>query len=215
VIVARHRRAGAVALTAVAAVLLSACGGVKAGSAAVVGDSVLTESQVSEAGQEIVDIAATAELPPPAAADLNVRLVGIWVEEQLTEALADESGVSVSAGDVDAFLGQFTEDDLLQIAVSAGIGPGALDRAAQTQLLQQQLALQLVPDGTPEEQGQALRAALAQTGAELGVSVNPRYAAYDATVAQVVARPDDRLSSPEPIPSAPTGGGIPLVPPAG
>jgi len=215
VIVARHRRAGAVALTAVAAVLLSACGGVKAGSAAVVGDSVLTESQVSEAGQEIVDIAATAELPPPAAADLNVRLVGIWVEEQLTEALADESGVSVSAGDVDAFLGQFTEDDLLQIAVSAGIGPGALDRAAQTQLLQQQLALQLVPDGTPEEQGQALRAALARTGAELGVSVNPRYAAYDATVAQVVARPDDRLSSPEPIPSPSSGGGIPLVPPAG
>jgi hypothetical protein len=213
--VARLRRAGALALAALAVLLLSACGGLKAGSAAVVGDQVLTESQVSESGQEIVDIATAAELPPPATGDLTVRLVGIWVEEQLTEALAADTGVSVSAGDVDAFLAQFTEDDLRQIAVSAGIAPGALDRAAETQLLQQQLVLELAPDGTPEEQGQALRAALAETGARLGVAVNPRYAAYDATTAQVVARAADRLSSPEPTPSGDPGGGIPLVPPAG
>ena len=213
--VLRPRHAGAAVLAAVGMLLLSGCGGVKAGSAAVVGDDVLPESSVSDSSQEILDIAAANDLQAPPTADLNTRLVGIWVETQLTDALAVEEGVSVSAGDVDAFLSRLGDRDRLQIAVSAGIGPSALDQAAETQMLQQLLVRQLAPNGTPEEQGAALRAALAATGAELGVSVNPRYAAYDATIAQVVPRSDDRLSAPEPVPSGATGGDIPLAPPAG
>jgi hypothetical protein len=201
-----------VVLAAVGVLLLSGCGGMKAGSAAVVGDDVLLESSVSDSSQEILDIASANDLQAPPTADLYTRLVGIWVETQLTDALAAQEGVSVSAGDVDAFLSRLGDRELLQIAVSAGIGPSALDQAAETQLLQQQLVLQLAPGGTQEEQGAALRAALAATGAELGVSVNPRYATFDAATAQVGPRPVDRLSQPEP---SADNGGVPPAPPAG
>jgi hypothetical protein len=215
VTVVRPRRTGALALTVVGALLLVGCGSMKAGSAAVVGDNSLPESSVSDSGQEILDIAANNDIQAPATADLNARLVGIWVETQLTDALAAQEGVSVTAGDVDTFLSRLGDLDVLQIAVSAGIVPSALDQAAKTQLLQQQLALRLAPNGTPEEQGAALREALAATGAELGVSVNPRYATYDAATALVGARSADGLSKPEPQPSLDTGGGTPLAPPAG
>lgn len=204
-----HRRRGAL-LAAVAVALLAACTPVKAGSAAVVGEETLSESQVADGFQEISEIATANELPPPAAPDLNLRLVGLWVEETLTETLAEREDVTVSAGDVDEFLGQFTDEDLVQIAVSSGIGPSTIDRAAATQLLQTALAQQLAPGASVEAQGQALRAALADLAAELGVSVNPRFGSFDPETAQVGPRDETRLSSPQPADESPVP--VPVVP---
>lgn len=192
------RRAGAL-LAAAAVTLLGACAPLKAGSAAVVGEDTLSESQLADSFQEISDIAAANELPPPSAGEVNARLVGVWVEETLTETLAEREGVTVSATEVDSFLARFSDDDLVQIAVSSGIGPSTIERAAQTQLLQAQLAQQLAQGGTSEEQGQALRGALADLAAEVGVSVNPRFGTFDDESAQVGPRDEERLSSPQPV----------------
>jgi hypothetical protein len=195
-----RRRGLLLAVGAVA--LLAACTPLKAGSAAVVGEVALTETQVSDYAEEITSIAQENDLQPPAGADLNGRIVGLWVEETLTEELARREGVTVADGDVDAFLAQFSDDDLNQIAVSSGIGPSTIDRAARSQLLQQALAQKLVPAGSPEQQSAALRAALAEVATDVGVSVNPRYGSFDAKTAQVGPRLDVRLSSPQPSDSA-------------
>lgn len=187
--------------------LLSACTPVTAGNAAVVGESTLTLSQLSDAAQEIDDLATEKGLTAPEPSQTNLQLVGLWVEEELTDRLAAEEGVTISAGDVDAFLAQFSDDDLAQIAVTSGIPLSTIDRAARTQLLQVQLAQQLQPSGTAEEQNAALRAAMSDVAADAGVSVNPRFGAFDDKTAQVTDRDPERLSSPvssgSPTPTSP------------
>ena len=207
---ARLRSRG-VLLAVGAMALLAACSPMKAGSAAVVGTETLPESQVSDAFQEVADVAAAHNLTAPAATDLSLRLVGVWVEETLTEQLAAREGVTVSNGEVDTFMTQFSSDQLAQIAVSSGIGPSTIQRAARSQLLQQELEKKLDSTGTPTEQSQALRDALAKVAADLGVSVNPRFGSWDPKTAQVGPRDTERLSSPEPVPASGVGG-LPVIP---
>lgn len=194
---ARRRRRAARAVVAAALVgLLAACTPAQAGSAAIVGESTLTQAQLGEYLQEIMDIAREHDLTAPAAGDANLQLVGTWVEESLTEELARREGVTVTDGAIDDFLAQFGDQQLAQIAVSSAIGPSTLRRAARAQLLQAQLAPLLAPDGDEQAQSLALREALSGVAADLGVSVNPRFGAFDADTAQVGPRDPERLSSP-------------------
>jgi len=176
---------------------LTACGPLKAGSAATVGDESLPEASVATASAEIDAVLAAADaaaaLPPE---QVNQRVVGLWVDGQITEALAAAEGVDVTQGEVDRFLEQFDEQARVDITVQAAIPPTQLDSAARTALLRNALAVQLAPDGTPEEQSQVLNEALAATAADLGVSVNPRFGAWNPAVPGVEARAADRLSTP-------------------
>ena len=101
-------------------------------------------------------------------------------------------------GDIDTFLEQFDEAARLQIATEAGIPPSQIERAAQTALLRDRLAVALAPGGSQEEQSAALFDELQSTAADLGVSVNPRFGSWNATIPGVEPRLDDRLSSPAP-----------------
>lgn len=178
------------------ALLLTGCGQVKAGSAAIVGEDVLTEAQVAEVSEEVNTVVSEADaevaLPP---AELNQRIVALWIDEVLTERLAAKQQVEVAAGEVDTFLEQFDEASRLQIASEAGIPPSQIERAAETALLRDKLALALAPDASQEEQTAALFDALKVTSDDLGVSVNPRFGSWDATIPGVGARDDSRLSS--------------------
>lgn len=179
-------------------VALSACTPATAGNAAVVGESTLSLSQLTDARQEIDDVAADKGLDAPEPSQTNLQLVGLWVEEELTDRLAAQEGVTVSEGDVDQFLSQFSDDQLAQISVTSGIPPSAIERAARTQLLQVKLAPKLQPSGSSQEQNAALRSAMSELAAQEGVSVNPRFGAFDSKTAQVTQRDDERLSSPAP-----------------
>lgn len=182
-----------------AAVLLTGCGQVKAGSAAIVGEQVLTQAQVADVSDEVNTLAEEAEIQAPLPqAELNQRIVALWIDEVLTEQLATEQQVEVADGDIDTFLEQFDEAARLQIATEAGIPPSQIERAAQTALLRDRLAVALAPGGSQEEQSAALFDELQSTAADLGVSVNPRFGSWNATIPGVEPRLDDRLSSPAP-----------------
>lgn len=180
-----------------AVLLLTGCGELKAGSAAIVGDQVLTDTQVAAISDEVNTLVDAAETPTALPQDeLNQRIVSLWIDEVLTETLAAERQIEVSAGEVDEFLAQFDEAARTQIAAEAGIPPSQLERAAQTALLRDKLAVALAPEGTPDEQTAALFNSLIVTAEGLEVSVNPRFGRWDATIPGVQPRLADRLSTP-------------------
>ena len=146
----------------------------------------------------------------PAAADLNVRLVGIWVDEQLTEALADESaGVSRRPATSTPSSASSPRTTCCRSRSRPGSARGALDRAAQTAAAAAAgWRCSSVPDGTPEEQGQALSTALAQTGCRARGVGQPalRHLRRDDRPGRWRGRTTG-CRSPEPIPSPCSGAG--------
>jgi hypothetical protein len=188
---------GLLLVTAASILALTACGPIKAGSAATVGDESLAESTVATTSEEvdavIADAGATAALPPD---QVNQRIVAQWVDGQIVGALAAAQDVAVTDGDIDRFLEQFDEKARVDITSQAAIPPSQLDFAARTALLRNELAKKLAPDGTADEQSVALNKALVLTAKGLGVSVNPRFGTWNPTIPGVEARSADRLSTP-------------------
>ncbi len=191
----RQRRVAVVA-TAAALLFLTACTPMKSGSAAIVGDQSLTEAQVGDTADEVNSVVANADaelsLSP---ADLNQRIVSMWVDEALTEELASDEGVTASDADVDQFLSQYDQAQRLQIVTQAGIPPSQLPRAAKTVVLRNKLADELTPNGSQQEKTAALAAALVKTADDLGVSINPRFGKWNPTIPGVEPRATDRLST--------------------
>lgn len=190
-------RRGGLVLAVVAVVTLTGCATLKAGSAATVGDNALAEATVADIVAEIQTVVSDAELEQTLPADqVNQSIVALWVDEEITEALAASEDVSVSDGEVDRFLQQFDEQARVNIASEAAIPPSQLERAARNVLLRNKLGQTLAPGADQEAQSQALAAALVETADELGVSVNPRFGSWNASVPGVEARSPDRLSQP-------------------
>jgi hypothetical protein len=199
-------------LAVVVGTTLVACTPSKAGSAAIVADSSLAESTLTSLAQEVRDVATAAKIPVPEADALNQRVVAVWVDEQLTQALADELQLTATQTDVDNLLGQFAGDQLTQIQVSSGIAPSMLSDAARAAVLRQQIAQRLAPGAPADQQAATLAKAYRDVAATVGVSVNPRFGSWNAETAQVDAS-SDVLSRPAEPPAAP--GGVPVLPQQG
>ena len=209
----RRRRVFAVAASALCFAVLAGCGTIKAGSAAIVGDEQLSQVDVTDVAEEVdAELAAAGlELAIPAN-EVPLYIVASWVDATLVEELASDEGVTVTPGELDAFLADFDEAQRAQLVADRALPPSQLDRAVRAFLMQQKLAAQLAPGAGPEEQTAALRDAMSETAEELGVSVNPRFGSWDPAIPGVVPPSDDRLSSvdaPVEQPSAPL---VPAVP---
>jgi len=209
-----RRRTGLLAGVLMCILATTACGsGVKAGSAATVDDSTLTESQVADISDEINGVIADSNsdqvLP---ANEINLRIVALWVDEQITEHLAAERGVTVTDSEVDTLLNKFDKNARVDITTGSAIPPSQLERAAQTLLLRQKLGMDLAPGGDNDAQAAALTAALVDTANSLDVSVNPRFGTWDPSTwvgpdgapapPRVGPRAEDRLSELSATPAA-------------
>ena len=203
----RARRASAAATVAVAAVLLSACGSTQAGAAAVVGDVRITETRVNQAA---ADAAAAASPFPPTRprgstpgtfpqANAN-RLV---TSELLAIAAAQE-GIVVTQSEVDTLLDQAAGDTSraefeAQIAAQTGVPPADLESFARDFIIQQKLGEILAPGADATAKTAAVNARLAQIAEQEGVTVSPRYGAWNAEAARIEGDVND-LSSPQATP---------------
>jgi hypothetical protein len=199
----RSRQVRVLLVVAACLALMTACGPLKAGAAAVVGDNSLSESTVADMANEVnTTIAAGGGQSTLSAADLNQRLVSLWVDEQVTKVLADQMGITVTQGEIDQFLARFDSKTRLQIVSQGGIPPSAFNGAAEITLLRSKIATQLLPNGSQDDQQVALSKALVKAAADADVSVNPRFGVWNPTIPGVDPRSDDRLSSPgNPTPS--------------
>jgi hypothetical protein len=203
----QRRRVACLVAAAVGALALSACGPIKAGSAATVGDETLSQSAVASTSEEIDTVVAEAKLDSTLPPDqVNLSIVALWIDGQVTDAIAAEEGITVTDAEIDTFLEQFDDEARVRIAAEGAIPPSQLESAARTAVLRQKLQPALAPDGTPEEQSAALLEAITTTSADLDISVNPRFGSWDSCasggaegqpcVPGVVPREDARLSSP-------------------
>lgn len=205
----RSRRAAVLLACLAVAVGLSACTPIRAGSAATVGDQALSENTIADRATELLALADEAQVAKPDISALNQGIIAVWVDEQLTTALADDLRVTVTPADVDALLGQFGADQLNQIEVSSGIAPSTLREAATAAVLRQAIAQKLVPNGDQAQKTNALGKAYADIAERLGVRVNPRFGSWNAQTAQVDARAEtlsrpaqtSTTSSPLPLPA--------------
>jgi hypothetical protein len=192
---------------------LAGCGTLKAGAAAIVGDEQLSQADVTDVTEELDAELAEGDIESTVPEnEVPLYIVATWVDATLVEALAAKEGVSVTPGELDDALAGFDEDVRRQLIAERALPPSQFERAVQAFLLQQKLAAQLAPGATPEEQSTALRAAMAETADDLGVSVNPRFGTWNPSIPGVEPRAEDRLSSidaPVEEPSAPL---LPTVP---
>jgi hypothetical protein len=206
----QRRRSAALAAAAVLAVAaLTACTPTKAGSAAIVGDQALSEATLTSLAKQVRDVATRADIEVPQADALNQRIVALWVNEQLTQALADKVDADVTPAQVDSLLGQFQPDQLAQIQVSSGIAPSMLRDAAGAAVLRQAIVTSLAPNAAASQQTALLGRAYRRIADEVGVSVNPRFGSWNADTAQVDASTDE-LSRTTVVRGSP--GGVPVLP---
>jgi hypothetical protein len=177
-----------------------------AGDSARVGAQALTVEQVTSRSAEVADVAKGVGAPAIDSAELNRAQVSVWVQERLSDVAADDAGIEVTDGDVDAFLKQVVgangttlEEFRQAVALQQGfwIPPSGLENYAKSFLQQQELGRKLVPNGSEQEQTIAAQKVLAETGDAVGVLVAPRYGTWDPTTGQVLPSDND-LSSPPP-----------------
>lgn len=175
-------------------IALSGCGQTLAGSAGVVGEARLTDSELS---QTVNTLSEKLGIQP--SAQVSQAVLSRWMIAELVEQLADKNAVSVTKGEVDAAITQETQtaggqEAFEQGALQAGVLPEDIPDAVRTSLLIEKMS-QLT--GTTEDpSGQAgLVVAVQNLSQELDPQVSPRFGTWDAEQLSVGALPDD-LSTP-------------------
>lgn len=179
-----------VALVVAAAMLTAGCSTIsQAGAAAVVGDSSISISRLQDLTTEMTKAGIStdpATQQPFAVGAAQRAVLEKLIASRLIAAAARAEKVSVTAGQVDALLGQVQvpagEDVTSYVAKGSGIPPSYVRQYARDALLTDKLAAALVP-GDPATTGDHRRAALGeafqQTARRIGVEVNPRYGAWN------------------------------------
>ena len=177
-----------------AGVVLSGCGQTLAGSAAVVGDERLTDAQLSQTVSTLAQ-----ELGIENSAQVSQAVLSRWMVSQLVDQLAEDKGVTISKGEVDAAITQESEsaggqEAFEQGALQAGVLPADIADAVRTSLLIEKMAQFTITGDDPSGQT-GLITQVQQLSAELDPQVSPRFGTWDEEQLAVGALPDD-LSTP-------------------
>jgi hypothetical protein len=177
-----------------AGLLVAGCGQTLAGSAAVVGDARLTDTELSQTVTTL-----TERLGIPASDQVSQTVLSRWMVAEMVEQLAAQRGIAVTKGQVDQTIADEVErsggrEAFEAGALQAGVLPEDIPDAVRTSLLIDQLSQTTVT--TEDPTGQAgLLVAVQQLSQELDPQVSPRFGTWDAEQLTVGGLPDD-LSTP-------------------
>ncbi|MGA9146922.1 MAG: hypothetical protein WBZ04_05130 [Candidatus Nanopelagicales bacterium] len=192
-----RRRVAVVGAMLITGGLVAGCGPELAGSAAVIGNDRVTDSQLSDQ----VTVVTTA-LGIGSSAKANQVVLDRLVRAELYDELAARNGIDVTDGEVTKFLNETAAQVGGQEALNAqllqsGVPQSEVFGFAQTFLTQKALAEKLAPGKSQQEQGVILGAAVIALSKELDTRVSPRFGTWDAERLSVGAPPND-LSEPLP-----------------
>jgi len=188
----------AAGLVAIAALGLGAsgCGVELAGSAAVVGEQRVTDTQLT------ADVAAVTEaLGIDPSGQVNQIVLDRLIRGDLFEELALRNDVTITQGELDSFIEETAvsvggrEQLDAQLLQSSGVPADAVESFARTFLLQQKVAEKLAPGAAQDQQGEALAGAVIALSDELDTRVSPRFGTWDPARLSVGPIPND-LSAP-------------------
>jgi hypothetical protein len=183
------------ALVAVAATLvLTGCSQV--GAAATVGDTKITQATVQGSIDSILSERAkvdTTQMQLETGESLNRGQLRFHLLSQLLREVGKELKLEVSKAEIDTRRASILEQvggaaSLPTALVNAGIAPADLDTYIEAISFSDKIGQKLVAAGVTEDQvGTELQKLVVAKAKELGVTVNPRYGKWDATIADVVA----------------------------
>lgn len=184
---------------------LAACGPLKPGAAAVIGDDRITVAKLDSAvsrwqkelpshpeAQQIVASSGSGQRVPFDPSSPRRSALYQLIEMRAWDQVARENGVTVTQGQLDAFIAAKGGRGGLDSYVLAEGLPTSYDDAFARSLLIQQMMLQrygVNPDqpATPQSQQQVQRLLADYTGAKkrLGITVNPRFGTFDDKTMQL------------------------------
>ncbi len=184
-----------VATLAAAAVAISGCGPLLAGSAAVVGQARITDQALAAQVTAVTTNLKIAESP-----EVSVAILNRLVTQQLIFALADQQRISLSQADVDAFVNQQAQlaggrERFEAVLMQKGIPADQIPAAARATLLVAQLGSRLAPGSDGEAQDSATVAAVTKFSGEVGTRVSPRFGEWNGELLRIGPPPND-LSRP-------------------
>lgn len=170
-----------------AAPLLTACGGVHPGAAAVVGgdriETAALQSQVRGV-RSAQEASPQAERMIRATGDLSRRKLNGMIFDRVVEKVAADAGITVSRKEVQqtrrAAARQYGGDrELVAVLLQQqGTAPGEVDGVVRREILMNRIAEKHGVAGTPEGQ-KRLAELFGAASRDLGVEVNPRYGTWD------------------------------------
>ena len=200
-----RRRVAVVGAMLITGGLVAGCGPELAGSAAVIGNDRVTDSQLSDQFTVV-----TTALGIGSSAKANQVVLDRLVRAELYDELAARNGIDVTDDPmyvrarkgVTKFLNETAAQVGGQEALNAqllqsGVPQSEVFGFAQTFLTQKALAEKLAPGKSQQEQGVILGAAVIALSKELDTRVSPRFGTWDAERLSVGAPPND-LSEPLP-----------------
>lgn len=193
----RQRRLAVAGSALVVAALVSGCGPTQAGSAAIVGDTRITDVEL---GDKATEIETALNLPP--SARVNQVLLDQFISQAIYLELAERLAADVGDGEVEAFIADQAKlaggyDKLKEQLLRQGILEDQIPVAAKIFLLRQVLAKKLANGKSPEEQNQIVAAAAIKLSNELNIRVSPRFGTWDPATLRVGPTPNT-LSVPAP-----------------
>lgn len=196
---ARSRRparwAGAVVLLVTAVGGLSACDPRQAGSAAVVGSFRVTETAVNHDASAVLQAFQEQGTAAPANDTLLRTLVDRAVDNELVAVAAKRESITVTQGQVDNLIDVNGGRAKLSADFATRNGlwlpPGQIDDLARASLIQVALGNKLAPGGDATAIDAAVTGYKVKLAKELGVSISPRYGAWDSKTLQITGNLDD------------------------
>ena len=192
------RRRAMIAGLAAAGLLVTGCGDVSPGAAAVVGDDRISESELTEQVEQV--LIAQGRPVHSSSQALVVTTLDRMITTSLVEQLAEREGVEVTRGELDATLATYAEasggqDAFEETLLQQDLAPDDIPEIILVNILAQKLGFALDPQGSPESQSAAIFNAVTEFSQEVGTEVSPRYGTWDAVSLAVAGAPDD-LSTP-------------------
>lgn len=192
------RRIAALAGTAVAGLLLAGCSSATPGAAAVVGDDRISERELTEQVEQV--LRAQGRPVDSASEALVATTLDRMITTSLVEQFAEDQGVEVTQGELDATLANYAEasggqEALEQTLLQQDLAPDDIPEIIRVNILAQKIGFSLDPNGTPESQSAAIFNAVTEFSQEQGTEVSPRYGVWDPVGLAVGPAPDD-LSTP-------------------
>ena len=195
------RRLSLAAATALTAVLvLGACGSATPGAAATLGDTRITEQSLTQQVEAVLEAKGQPVTSPDAS--LVAQTLGRMITMRLVEELAQREGVDITQGDIDSVLANYTnqvggQEALEDVFLQENVAPAQIESLIRLQLQAQELGIKLNPNGSAEEQGQAVFDAASLLSEEWDTTVSPRYGTWDYATLSLGPVPNDLSSPPD------------------
>jgi hypothetical protein len=182
---------GAVAMVAA---LVSGCGSASPGAAAVVGDDRISERQLTQKVEQVLQ--AQGRPVDSSSEALVVTTLDRMITTSLVDQFAAQENVEVTQGELDATLANYAEatggqEAFEELLLEQDLAPDSIKDLFRVNILAQKLGMELDPMGSPEAQSTAVLVAVAEFSQEVGTTVSPRYGSWDAATLSIGATGND------------------------